>query len=160
MAESLRTGAQQNESLRDASIDRLACLLRHWTWADEALMRFEQELAAGWVYDEDLVADRPFGSYYHWCALLCGLSEAALKHGLLSSLQLHALRPDLDASIGDLHACRQLLVEIPNSFEEHPRIVDILHDRERLERLRRVHRTFGDLLRQERTAREIDSLDN
>jgi hypothetical protein len=25
--------------------------------------------------------DHPFGSYYHWCALLCGFSEAALEHG-------------------------------------------------------------------------------
>ena len=154
MNQSIGTITHRHESLRNASIDRLACLLRHWTWADEAMMRFEHELAVGWVYDEDLVADRPFGSYYHWCALLCGLSEAALEHGLLSPLQLNALRSDLDASIKDLHACRQLLVDVPNSFENHPRVVDILHDREGLERLRRVHRTFGNLLREERTARD------
>ena len=39
-----------NGSLSNASIERLACLLRHWTWADEAMARFEQELAGGWEY--------------------------------------------------------------------------------------------------------------
>jgi hypothetical protein len=34
-------------SLREASVDRLACLLRHWTWADEAKARFDLELADG-----------------------------------------------------------------------------------------------------------------
>src|SRR5262245_5206289 len=84
-----------NGSLTGASADRLACLLRHWTWADEARARFEQELAEGWDYNEEPVADHPFGVYYHWCALLCGLSEAALEHGLLSPWQLEAIRGDL-----------------------------------------------------------------
>jgi hypothetical protein len=35
----------RNGSLRDATVDRLACLLRHWTWADEAMTRFKQELS-------------------------------------------------------------------------------------------------------------------
>ena len=68
-----------NGSLSNASVDRLTCLLRHWTWANEAMARFEQELAGGWEYDEDPVADRPFGAHYHCCALLCGFSEAALS---------------------------------------------------------------------------------
>src|SRR6476661_8215527 len=92
-------------SPRNASVDRLTCLLRHWTWADEAKTRFEQELAGGWEYDEALAADHPFGAYYHWCALLCGLSEAALEHALLSTLQLDAIRQDLDASLPGLRAC-------------------------------------------------------
>jgi hypothetical protein len=73
------------------------CLFRHWTWANEAMARFEQELAGGWENDEDPVADHPFGAYYHWCALLCGFSEAALEQGLLSTLQLDAIRRDLEA---------------------------------------------------------------
>jgi hypothetical protein len=60
--------AQSNGSLRDASINRLACLFRHWTWADEALAHFERQLADGWEYDEEPLADHPFGAYYHWCA--------------------------------------------------------------------------------------------
>ena len=28
--------------LKDVSVSRLACLFRHWTWADEARTRFEQ----------------------------------------------------------------------------------------------------------------------
>jgi hypothetical protein len=134
-------------------------LLRHWAWADEAMQRFEHELAGGWEYDEDLSADHPFGSYYHWCALLCGFSEAALEHGLLSTPQLDALRRDLEVTLPGLRACRQLLMVIPASLEEQPRVVDLLRDEETLGRLRRVHRTFGDALREERMWREIDSLD-
>ena len=122
-------------------MDRLTCLLRHWTWADEAMQRFEQELASGLAYDEDLIADHPFGSYYHWCALLCGLSEAALEHGLL-------------------RACRRLLVVIPASLGEQPRVLELLRDEETLGRLRRVHKAFGESLRQEQMSREIDSLDH
>lgn len=146
-------------SLMNASVDRLACLIRHWTWADEALARFEQELAGGWQYDEDMVADHPFGAYYHWCALLCGFCDAALERGLLSRAQLVAIRPDLEASLPELRACRQLLVVIPESLEEQPRVVDLIHDEEKLGRLRRLHGLFGDALREERMLREIDSLD-
>jgi len=147
-------------SLSNASTDRLTCLLRHWTWADEARARFEQELTDGWDDDEQPVADHPFGAYYHWCALLCGFSEAALEHGLLSTLQLNAIRRDLEAGLPGLRACRQLLVVIPASLEEQPRIVDLLRDEETLGRLRRVHEAFGAALREERMSREIDSLDH
>lgn len=146
-------------SLRHASVDRLACLVRHWTWADEALARFEQELAGGWQYDEDLVADHPFGAYYHWCALLCGFCDAVLEQGLLSRGRLLAIRHDLETSLPELRACRQLLVVIPESFEEQPLVVDLIHDEEKLGRLRRLHGMFGDALREERMSREIDSLD-
>src|ERR1700741_4649159 len=152
-------GRTVNESLSNASVDRLTCLLRHWTWADEAMAQFERELDGGWEYDEDSVADHPFGSYYHWCALLCGLSEAALEHGLLSTLQLDAIRRDLEASLPGLRACRQLLVVIPASLEEHPRIVDLLRDDEALGRLRRLQSAFGDALRDEQLSRELDLLD-
>ena len=141
--------------LKDASIDRLACLLRHWTWADEAMARFERELANGWEYDEEPLADHPFGAYYQWCALLCGFSEAALEHGLLSRWQLEALRPDLEASLPALRACRQLLIVIPVALEE-PRIVDVLRDDENLRRLRRVHDAFGEALRAEHTFRQLE----
>jgi len=147
-----------DDSLSNTSLDRLTCLLRHWAWANEAMERFEQELA-GWEYDEDPVADHPFGSYYHWCALLCGFSEAALEHGLLAPLQLDAIRQDLEVSLPRLRACRQLLIVIPASLEEQPRILDLLRDEETLGRLRRVHDAFGEALREERLSREIDSLD-
>jgi hypothetical protein len=144
-----------NGSLKDASVDRLACLFRHWTWADEAKGRFERELANGWEYDEDPLADHPFGAYYHWCALLCGFSEAALEHGLLSRLQLDVLRPDLEATLPALRACRQLLVVIPAALEE-PRIVDVLRDDAALGRLRRVHDALGEALRAEQISRQLD----
>jgi hypothetical protein len=146
-------------SLSDASVDRLACLLRHWTWADEAMVRFDRELADGWDYDDDPMSDHPFGSYYHWCALLCGFAEAALERGLLSPLQLDAIHQDLEASLPWLRACRQLLVVIPASLEEQPRIVDLLRDADNLPRLRRLHHAFGEALHREQTTREIDSLD-
>ena len=153
------TAAQEltrESSLKAASFNRLACLARHWAWADEALKRFERELANGWEYDEDPRADHLFGAYYHWCALLCGFSEAALEHGLLSESQLDALRPDLEASLPGLRACRQLLVVIPASREEHPRIVDLLRHDVVLRRLRRIHSAFGDVLREERMSRALD----
>jgi hypothetical protein len=145
--------------LSNASVDRLTCLLRHWIWADEAMARFEQELARGWEDGEDPVADHPFGAYYHWCALLCGFCDAALEHGLLSATQLDALREDLEASLPGLRACRQLLGVIPASLEEHPRIVDLLRDDRALDRLRRLHRAFGEALREEQMSRELDLLD-
>src|SRR5687767_5992069 len=43
--------------LKNASIGRLACLFRHWTWANEAMAQFDRELAAGWDYDNDPLAD-------------------------------------------------------------------------------------------------------
>ena len=146
-------------SLKGASVDRLACLFRHWTWADEARVRFEQQLAGGWEYDEDPVADHPFGAYYHWCALLCGFSEAALEQGLLSTLQLEAIRQDLEASLPGLRECRQLLVVIPASLEQHPRIGRLLRDDEMLGRLRRLQQAFGEALREEQLSRELDLLD-
>ena len=150
--------APVNGALKDASVNRLACLFRHWTWADEAKAQFERELANGWEYDEHRLADHPFGAYYHWCALLCGFSEAALEHGLLSGFQLDALRPDLEVSLPELRACRQLLVVIPASLEEHPRIVDLLRDDQTLGRLRRIHYAFRDALREEQMSRELDLL--
>jgi hypothetical protein len=149
-----------NWSLRDASLDRLACLLRHWTWADEARAAFDRELANGWDYEDDPMSDHPFGAYYHWCALLCAFGEAALDHGLLSPFKLEPIRQDIQASLPGLRACRKLLVVIPASLEEHPRIVDLLRDGETLARLRRVHEAFGEALREERMSREIDSLDD
>jgi hypothetical protein len=154
------TGTPLDGSLREASLDRLACLLRHWAWADEAMAAFDRELANGWDYDDDPISDHPFGSYYHWCALLCGFSEAALEHGLLSPLQLDEIRRDLEVSLPGLRACRQLLVVIPASLEDQPRILDLLRDEETLGRLRRVHEAFGEALREERLSREVQSLDH
>jgi hypothetical protein len=146
-------------SLRNASGDRLACLLRHWTWADEARARFERELAEGWECDDDLVADRPFGAYYHWCALLCGLCEAAVEQQLLMVDQMDTIGADLEVSLPALRSCRQLLVVIPSSLEEQPRVVDLIRNDTTLGRLRRLHDAFGSALRAERTTRQLDSLD-
>jgi len=155
------SGAPENGSLREAPLDRLACLLRHWAWADEARSAFDRELANGWDDDDDdPMSDHPFGSYYHWCALLCGFSEAALEHGLLSPVQLDAIHQDLEVSLPGLRACRQLLVVIPASPQEQPRILDLLRDADTLRRLRRVHNAFGEALRAELLSREIDSLDH
>src|SRR5262245_17785020 len=153
------TGAAVNGTLRDASVDRLVCLQRHWMWADEAMARFDRELADGLDADEDPLSDRPFGAYYHWCALLCAFGEAALEHGLLPPAELEPIRRDLEATLPRLKACRQILVVIPDSLEERPRVVDVLRDGETLPRLRRVHHAFGEALRREHQSREIDSLD-
>lgn len=146
-------------SLKDASVSRLACLLRHWTWADEAKRRFEQELVDGWGYDEDLNADRPFGAYYHWSALLCGFCEAALDQALLSPPALDSIRADLDASLPWLVSSRRLLESIPGAIEEHPRVVDLMRDRQTLGRLRRLHRAFGEAIHEEQVSRRRDLLE-
>jgi hypothetical protein len=73
----LTTEALASVSSKSASGNRLACLFRHWTWANEAMAQFERELAGGWTDEEDPLADHPFGAYYHWCALLCGFSESS-----------------------------------------------------------------------------------
>lgn len=159
MATEIAAGTAAAEALRDASVERLVCLLRHWTWADEAMAGFDRELAGGWDEDGDSMSDHPFGAYYHWCALLCGFSEAALDRGLLPPAQLEPIRQDIEASLPGLRACRQLLVVIPSSLEEQPRVVNLLRDGETLARLRRVHQAFGDALRQEQASREVDSLD-
>jgi hypothetical protein len=159
MSAQLTNGPAVNGSLSDASVDRLVCLLRHWKWADEAMATFDRQLANGWEYDDDPMSDHPFGAYYHWCALLCAFGEAALDHGLLSPSQLEPIRQDIEASLPGLRACRQLLVVIPASLEEHPRIVDLIRDGETLPRLRRVHQAFGEALRKEHVSREIESLD-
>lgn len=152
-------GASENGSLKHASWDHLACLLRHWTWANEAMVTFDRELATGWVNEDDPMSDHPFGAFYHWCALLCALGEAALEHGLLSPLQLEPIRQDLEASVSVLKACRQLLIVVPASFEEHPPIVDVVRDGDTLPRLRRLHHAFGEAIREEQACREVDSLD-
>jgi hypothetical protein len=140
-------------------MDRLACLVRHWAWADEAMVKFDRELADGSEYDDDPMSDRPFGAYYHWCALLCGFGEAALAHGLVSPLQLEPIRQDIEANFASLSACRQLLGVMP-APETHRRIVDLLPDGEALARLRCVHEAFGEALRQKQVPREIDSRDH
>jgi hypothetical protein len=149
-----------NGSLKGASVNRLACLLRHWTWADEAMARFERALVNEWSSDADPQTDVVFGAYYHWCALLCGFGEAALEHGLLAGSELEAVRPDLEACLPELRASRRLLVVIPASREEQPRMVDLVRDDERVRRLRRIHLAFGDALREEQRSRDIGGLDS
>lgn len=142
--------------LRSATNNRLACLFRHWQWADDARSQFERELANGWDFDDDPAADRLFGAYYHWCALLCGFSEAALDNALLVGPRLAAVRLDIEATLPELRACRQVLVVIPRSREEHPRIVDLLRDDRAIARLRRLHVAFGEALREEQAVRDLD----
>jgi hypothetical protein len=142
-----------------APLDDASGLVRHWAWADQARALFESELVNGWDYDEDLAADHPFGSYYHWCALLAGLGEAALTHVLLRPMQLEAIREEFEASLPELRACREVLVSIPASFEDHPRVVDLLRDEERLGRLRRLHRALGNAIHRAHDSRPVSSID-
>jgi hypothetical protein len=123
------------------------------------MVTFDRELATGWDNEDDPMSDHPFGAFYHWCALLCALGEAALEHGLLSPLQLEPIRQDLEASVSVLKACRQLLIVVPASLEEHPPIVDVVRDGDTLPRLRRLHHAFGEAIREEQACREVDSLD-
>lgn len=150
---------REGDALREASIDRLACLMRHWTWTDEARQRFERELTDGWEYENAPFADHPFGAYYHWCALLCSFGDAALEDGLLSSSAMGPIRADLEASQPALRACRQLLLTIPSTLEQQPLVADLIRSEESLGRLRRLHVAFGDALNHARASREVESLD-
>jgi hypothetical protein len=151
--------ASGNGALKRASWDHLACLLRHWTWANEAMVAFDRELA-GPDDQDDPLSDRPFGAFYHWCALLCAFGEAALEHGLLSPSQIEPIRRDLETSMPILEACRHLLVVVPASLEDRPLVVNLVRDGKTLPGLRRLHHAFGAALRGERASREIDSLDS
>jgi hypothetical protein len=53
MSTHVDTGAAVDRSLREASLGRLACLLRHWAWADEARSAFDRELASDWDDNDD-----------------------------------------------------------------------------------------------------------
>src|SRR3954463_13960692 len=69
------------------------------------------------------------------------------------------IRLDLEASAPVLKACRQVLIVVPASLEEHPLIVNLVGDGDTLPRLRRLHHAFGVALREEQASREINSLD-
>ena len=62
-------GASGNGSLKHASWDHLACLLRHWTWANEAMVTFDRELATGWDNAKTIQCPIIRSDVYHWCAL-------------------------------------------------------------------------------------------
>jgi hypothetical protein len=140
-------------ALSRSSIDRFACLVRHWAWADAARARFERERSLGWEGDADPFAHRLFGSYYLWCALLCGLFDTALEDDLLSPSQMATLQPDLDACLPILHAGRHILVAVPRTREGDPRIIDLLRGDGALSCLRRVHGRLGAVLLEEQATR-------
>jgi hypothetical protein len=139
--------------------ERLSCLLRHWSWADEALQRLDRQIAPGLVDDDIPPADPPFGAYYHWCALLCGLCEAALDHALMSAPEFRPVRADFEASLPRLRSCRDVLMVVPQSFEKQRLVVSLLDDAPTFDSLRRVHQALGEALRTEFVAREVEVLD-
>jgi hypothetical protein len=151
------------QPLKGLSFDRLTCLLRHWAWADEARQRFERELAA---FPDDSTPgsagnpDRILGAYYHWCAMLCALGDAAEGDALIDYAPLDSIRDDLQATLAWLRACRKRLVDVPSSSESHPTLADLHRDKDTLRRLRRIHRALGDAFRIEQVSREVDSLDH
>lgn len=151
------------QPLKQLSIDRLSCLLRHWAWADEARSRFERELQAFPDEHARAVADaaeRPLGAYYTWCAMLCAIGEAVLGDGLAYHSPLDGVSEDLDAIIPWLRVCRKRLFEVSATPEPHPKIAELHRDTATLNRLRRTHRAFGDAFRNEQVSRDVDSLDH
>jgi hypothetical protein len=151
-----------DQPLKHVSIDRLTCLMRHWAWADEARQRFERELAA---FPDDHTRgagspDRVLGAYYHWCAMLCALADAAGTQTFVSHPPLDAIHEDLQAIQPWLRVCRKRLVDVAPSYESHPKLADLHRDKETLRRLRRVHRAFGEAFRNEQVSREVDALDH
>jgi len=155
-------GQYSGQPLKDVSFDRLACLLRHWSWAEEAMVRFERELAA--FPDEHTRGagspDRVLGAYYHWCAMLCALGEAAMSDAVVFYPPLDAIREDLEGIMPWLRVCRKRLIDVPPSYEAHPKLADLHRDKDTLRRLRRIHRALGEAFRNEQVSREVDALDH
>jgi len=152
-----------SQPLKQISIERLSCLLRHWGWADEAKSRFERELASFPDEHARTAADsgnHALGAYYHWCAMLCAIGDAAVGHSLLHHAPLDMIHEDLEATLPWLRVCRKRLVDVPVSPEPYPRIADLLRDSGTLMRLRRMHRAFGEAFRNEQVSRELDALDH
>lgn len=145
--------------LAEIGSERLSCLLRHWSWADEALQRLDREIAPGLVDDAITPSDPPFGAYYHWCALLCGLCEAAIEHALMSAPEFRPVRADFEAGLPKLRSCREVLMVVPQSFEKQRLVVSLLNEPPTFDSLRRVHRALGEALRTEFVAREVEVLD-
>ena len=75
------------------------------------------------------------------------------------SVRRYSPRPIPESTLPRLRACRQLLIAIPSSLEEQPRVVDLIRDETALGQLRRVHDAIGNALRDERIARDVASLD-
>ena len=151
------------QPLKQLSIERLRCLLRHWSWAEEARTRFERELAAfPSDYDRGPGAstDRPIGAYYHWCALLCALGDAADGHHLTNHAPLDTIHDDLTTLLPWLRVCRKRLFDVPTSPEQPQTLADLHRDTDTVARLRRVHRAFGDAFRNEQVSRDVDALDH
>jgi hypothetical protein len=153
----------ETQPLKQISIERLSCLLRHWAWADEAKSRFERELAS--FPDEHArtaasSGDRALGAYYNWCAMLCAIGEAAVGHSLLHHAPLEVVRADLEEILPWLRVCKKRLFDVPANPEPHPTIADLHRDSATLTRLRRTHRAFGEAFRNEQVSREVDALDH
>jgi hypothetical protein len=146
-------------AFRHVSFNHLACLLRHWLWAEDARTRFEGARGQGWEQDVDPGADRLYGAFYQWCALLCGVAESAGRGDISNEPGGEVSSHDLDTSLPVLQAGRDVLAVVPTTREGHPRIIDLLREGETLQRLRRVHRGCGEALRREQDARERDMLD-
>ena len=151
------------QPLKHLSLERLRCLMRHWSWAEDARTRFERELA---VFPSDYdrgpgaPTDRPLGAYYYWCAMLGALGDAAEAHHLTYHAPLDAIHEDLGSLLPWLRVCRKRLFDIPASPEQHPTLADLHRDKDTVARLRRVHRAFGDAFRSEQVSRDVDSLDH
>ena len=136
---------------------RLACLARHWAWADGARSRLDRALADGWDVEQDPAGDHLFEAYYQWCALLCALIEAVLDGELVSSDQLETVRSDVELVLPTLRRCRDVLLVIPATREERPRVGDLLRDDgSTLERIRRIHGLFGATVAKEQRSRIAD----
>ena len=60
MAERIVVEALVDRPFTGASINRIVCLRRHWAWADEAMARFERELATGWEYSGSVRRGRAY----------------------------------------------------------------------------------------------------
>jgi hypothetical protein len=83
------------------------------------MARFERELAEGWNDDQILTPIIPAASIITGAHCFVASVKLHFRTGFCPlSLQLDAIREDLEAGLSGLRACRQLLVVFPTSLEE------------------------------------------
>src|SRR5262249_38819065 len=103
-------------SLKDASLDRLACPLRHWAWADEARTALDRELANGWNDDDDPMSDHPFRTSRPDLATLA--ESQRVGPGAFVDL-------DMDATLRNLGEEARLLPCAATTYEPHLQRADV-----------------------------------
>jgi hypothetical protein len=123
-------------------------LHRHWIWANQQRLSFDQALTqCDERIDEGFLAKPMAGSMLIWYGLLWAVIEAMQDREI-------DLRDPLDADVREigclLRKCRNAVLHVPRSGEYvDQRILDLMAHPESPHLLRTVHRAFGRMFLEE-----------